>query len=228
MYCSNCGTFMNDTDQFCPNCGAGVNGQSPAPVQDEQIPVRAPRKKLSRGALIGILAGAAAVVIAVVLILVFTLSGGSNSPEGVIRKFVNALYTYDLQGMIDTSIPDEVLNYVLQDEGMSRSEFQRQLNNAQKQINEYQSEIGSGGRASFEITILRSQPLGRNDLEDLNDYYSKRFRTGKYYISEAQMLTIAAASPNYGSTTEDVVVFKVNGKWYVSLDDVPNALNYIF
>ncbi len=224
MYCSKCGTYMSDADKFCPNCGTSVDGQpSPAVVSDPE-PVRAARKKLSKKALIGILAGAAAVVIAVVLILVFTL-GGSNSPEGVIKKFVNAYATADLQGMLDCSIPDEVLEYVLQDEGMSRSEFQRQLKNAQSSIDSYRKEYGDYQR-SYDITVVGSSALDRDDLEELNAYYNRNFKTGKYYITEAREVSVRL-NYGYGFETEEIVVFKVNGKWYVSLQDAPNVLNEI-
>ena len=223
MYCSKCGTYMNDDDKFCPNCGTGADGQAPAAVVSGPKPVSAPRKKLSNKALIGILAVAAAVVIAVVLILIFTL-GGSNSPEGVLKKFVNAMANSDLQGMLDCSVPDDVLAYVLQDEGMSRSEFQRQLKNTQSEIDSYRKEYGYYP-SSYDITVVKSHELSRDDLEDLNAYYNQNYKTGKYYISEAREVTIRLTS-GYGGT-EEVVVFKVNGKWYVSLQDVPNVLNEI-
>jgi len=224
MYCSNCGTFMSDGDKFCPNCGTSIDGQpSPAVVTDPE-PAHAPRKKLSKKALIGILAGAAAVVIAVVLILIFTL-GGSNSPEGVLKKFVNAYATSDLQGMLDCSIPDEVLEYTLQREGMTRSEFRRQLKNAQSEIDSYRKEYDYYP-SSYDITVVESHELSRDDLEDLNAYYNRNYKTGKYYISEAREVTIRLTS-GYGGT-EEVVVFKVNGKWYVSLQDAPNVLNELF
>lgn len=225
MYCSKCGTYMNDDDKFCPNCGTGADGQAPAAVVSGPKPVRAPRKKLSNKALIGILAGAAAVVIAVVLILIFTL-GGSNSPEGVINKFVKAYFNEDLEGMLEASVPDEVLDYVLREEGMSRSEFQRQLKNAQAEIDSYRKEYGQSQRVSG-VTIVGSRALDRDDLEDLNSYYNRKYRTGKYYISEAQEVTVRLNSYYGDSGTEEIVVFKVNGKWYVSLDDVPNVLNDI-
>ncbi|MBQ6332727.1 MAG: zinc-ribbon domain-containing protein [Clostridia bacterium] len=225
MYCSKCGTYMSDADKFCPNCGTSIDGQpSPAVVTDPK-PAHAPRKKLSKKALIGILAGAGAVVIAVVLILIFTL-GGSNSPEGVFKKFFNAYANLDLQGMLDSSVPDEVLEYVLQDEGMSRSEFQRQLRNAQAEIDSYRKEYGEYYQRFRDITVVGSSALDRDDLEKLNAYYNRNFKTGKYYITEAREVSVRL-NYGYGFETEEFVVFKVNGKWYVSLQDAPNVLDEI-
>ncbi len=225
MYCSKCGTYMSDADKFCPNCGTSIDGQpSPAVVTDPE-PAHAPRKKLSKKALIGILAGAAAVVIAVVLILIFTL-GGSNSPEGVLKKFFNAYANLDLQGMLDSSVPDEVLEYVLQDEGMSRSEFQRQLRNAQAEIDSYRKEYGEYYQLFRDITVVGSSALDRDDLENLNAYYNRNFKTGKYYITEAREVSVRL-NDGYGFETAEFVVFKVNGKWYVSLQDAPNVLDEI-
>ena len=226
MYCKNCGKFMNDDDLFCPNCGA-ANSAQPAPQPDDlgyDEPAPAPRKKLnlSKKAMIGIIAGAAAaVVLAVVLILVFTL-GGSNSPEGVVRKFVKAYQNYNLSDMIDALYPDEVLSAVLKDNDMTKSEYKRKIKEAQEEIDERMEDLDEDELPEkYTVKVVDSEALDKDDLKELNEWYKNQFGTSKKYISEARELTVCTKSEDEDwddADESEITVVKINGKWYISLE----------
>lgn len=107
QFCPSCGAEITGGGSFCPACGKPVEpaAQEQSPTQEQppapepsyeqqpyapyptgggapQYPVPAPKKPLNKNLLIGICAGAAAVILAVVLIVVF--AGGS--PAGDILK----------------------------------------------------------------------------------------------------------------------------------------------
>ena len=103
MNCRNCGTEIPAGSQFCIHCGQRadeVPPQSeqppvaympPPPLTDPNVQPQPPKKPMSKGMKALIFGGAGAVVLAVVLILVFTLSGGGGPLSGktVQTRFVN-------------------------------------------------------------------------------------------------------------------------------------------
>lgn len=96
QFCPNCGTEITNGGSFCPACGKALAQapQDPAAVQANgagssgvyggapQYAVPVQKKPLNKNLIIGICAGAAVVILAVVLIVVF--AGGS--PAGDILK----------------------------------------------------------------------------------------------------------------------------------------------
>ena len=243
MYCKNCGKFMNDDDPFCPNCGAANSAQPVQPANGQYAsqpddlgydePAPAPRKKLnlSKKAMIGIIAGAAAaVVLAIVLILVFSL-GGSNSPEGVIKKYAKAIQTHNISDMMDACVPDEVLSYQLKQNDMTKSAYKRALKEAQEELDEeYEDE--DDDEMNFTYKIDDSETLDKDDLKSLNEWYRSRYGTSKKYISEAKELTgrIRFDDDEDWEDAEEVyiTVVKIDGKWYISLKSAPyNPMNLV-
>ena len=230
MYCKNCGKPNNDGDQFCQYCGAPINEQD-APVAENlgfEAEAPAPRKKLSKKTLIGICAGAAAaVVLAVVLILVFSL-GGSNSPEGVVQKYIKASQNRNLEDMISACYPDDLLEKQLKKHDMTRSEYKRALKEAQEEYDDYSDEED----LKYSWKIIDSETLDKDDLKTLNERYRDEFDTSKRYISEARELTIEIKyTDEDGEEYEheaELTVVKIDGKWYISLLNVYNPLNAIF
>lgn len=97
MFCTKCGNQIPNGMQFCSKCGTQVGGQQ-QPVQP-QPPVmgapivKPPKKPMSRKTKIWIgIASGAAVLVAVALVLLFTLGDGGEGPlsgDTTQTKFVN-------------------------------------------------------------------------------------------------------------------------------------------
>ena len=107
MFCSQCGNQLKDSDRFCAKCGAAVLKQfepqenpaaepvcSQAPVtgRAEAQPVNyqavaSVQKKSKKGLIIGLSLGGVmlALILAVALIFVFGLKGGSKGNDGSIN-----------------------------------------------------------------------------------------------------------------------------------------------
>ncbi|MCF2652095.1 zinc-ribbon domain-containing protein [Anaeromassilibacillus senegalensis] len=123
MFCSKCGNQLNDSDRFCEKCGAAVLKQyepqvnpaaepvylqSPASGVMETQPVNYPaaasvQKKSKKMLIIGLSLGGVllAVILAVGLIFVFGLKGGSKGNDGSINLGYSTVvyddqYTYFL------------------------------------------------------------------------------------------------------------------------------------
>lgn len=93
MFCRNCGKEMRDDAKFCPNCGT-VNSASGSVGESAPRPQANPGssagasipKKKRRGA--GLVIGAGVAVVAVVGVLVVTVSGLFASPKGRVEKAI--------------------------------------------------------------------------------------------------------------------------------------------
>ena len=108
MYCKNCGKNNADGAQFCAGCGAPLqprqNGGAPAPGKKHR-------------ALPWIIVGAA-VLVAVAVILIVTLGGGSDGKNGTSgNQKIEVSYSEDLQKMMEKNpelktLIDETVNAV--------------------------------------------------------------------------------------------------------------------
>lgn len=120
MFCPFCGNEVKDGSVFCQKCGKRLVNEAANSVQIKKEAVtsaeaavaetkantaapvsKAPKKKLSKNALIGIIAGAAALVLAIILIVVLVSvarnKGGKSNfavPSGAIEYFEKDGYLY--------------------------------------------------------------------------------------------------------------------------------------
>ena len=238
MYCSNCGTQMSDDSLFCPNCGARRDdAPEPSSVFPEQNetpdPVFAPeptalKKKLSKGALIGIIAGAAAVVVAAVLLIVL-LGGGSSSWKSVVEKALNADLNSNVSDMMEACMPDEVLNTLLEEHGMTKSEYRQLLKDLQAEYDVYmKDESYQEYLKSVKFEVDGSEPLDADEVYELNRYYYRNFGTPMDYISEALSAHVSYSNGYTSDGSLELDVVNIHGSWYISLADNIGLVEEIF
>lgn len=110
MFCQQCGNPLPENAKFCTACGASMNAPSdptPAPAVETPAPVKVKkqRKRLSDGALLGIVLGAIAAVSAIAVLVVFLLIGGTKpgarSPELAAEEAVIAFATRDGEALLN-------------------------------------------------------------------------------------------------------------------------------
>lgn len=80
MFCNNCGHQNPDNQSQCINCGAPLQNYAPNQFLNPASP-STPKKKLDVAAIIGIIAGAVALVAVVIIILLFALGGNNSEPD---------------------------------------------------------------------------------------------------------------------------------------------------
>ena len=114
-FCGNCGTQIEDNVAFCPNCGNAV-----------EVPTSAPKKTNNK--LVGIVACAAVVVIA----LIIALTSGGNY-KSVAKKYVESVLKFDYRGIKSTLIYDvdevyeELVDNLADESDMSKKEVLEML-----------------------------------------------------------------------------------------------------
>ena len=116
-FCNKCGASLEDDAVFCSACGEtqsqesvqnnvetqGFNmGEQEAYNSFGTMP-EAPKKKSKKPLIIGLIAGAVALIAIIAVVLVFVLGGGkgSGSPEGITKEFMNAYKKFDGEAMMD-------------------------------------------------------------------------------------------------------------------------------
>jgi len=219
MYCSNCGTFMSDGDKFCPNCGTSIDGQpSPAVVTDPE-PAHAPRKKLSKKALIGILAGAA-VIAALVIILIFVFSSRSGrTPESTVEDYFNTIIRKcDFEKGFEYAVPDQVKKRFLAENDLTEREYTSILQTSADQYRYYASKQ----MQSFQCKILYIEPMNRSEIQEADDWYHREYDTPYGYVEDGVTVSFAISYTDYDGDTESqrdsIAVLKITGDWYIALN----------
>lgn len=70
MFCSNCGTKVNDNANFCPQCGATVNGENQTTGETVQHSIDN-KKKLNILGIVGIVVAAVVAVVVFITLALF-------------------------------------------------------------------------------------------------------------------------------------------------------------
>ncbi len=233
MYCKNCGSQINDGSLFCPVCGARseeqpVQPSAPAYEAPEPLTNPEPKKRgLSKGALIGIIAGGAALLIALVLVLALTI--GTRSWQATVNQLIDAELDMDFKKMVDLVFPDELLNAYLDEQDMTKEEFDEMIEEQQEEIDERKEENPDEYeeyRDSFSFEIVDHENLSKKEIRKLNEKYDEKFETGKNYISDAMTVTLEVSMDDEDPEEIELTLIKVGRKWY--LDTSSNSINFDF
>lgn len=226
-FCGNCGTQMEDNAAFCPNCGNAVE-------------VSASASKKTNNKLVGIIACAAVVVIA----LIIALTSGGNY-KSVAKKYVESFLKFDYRGIKSTLIYDvdelfeELVDTLVDQSGMSKKEvfemlsdeldvkikdtddiFRKMFEVAEKEIkDEY-------GKYSVKVKVVDAEELDEDEIEDAVYWQSFAGLDMEEKINEKKIkkayevelkTTIDYADDDIDDDTEEftVVVAKYGLKWKV-------------
>ena len=206
MFCANCGKNLADDVKFCDGCGAPTGVQSAPQVA---VATQAPaQKKMSKGLLIGLIAGGAAVILTVVLLLVFLLPKRYSSPEAVAKDIITAYASMDVDTMVDC-IPE----FMFESVGITDKNVAKEMLRARM--------IGSEP-TTYNCTILsviRDYSYPQDEIQEaLERYVPEAF----YYkaISQIQESCVVKVTAMVDGETEtlEVLCVKVGGSWYALPD----------
>lgn len=226
-FCGNCGTQIEDNVAFCPNCGNAV-----------EVPTSAPKKTNNK--LVGIVACAAVVVIA----LIIALTSGGNY-KSVAKKYVESVLKFDYRGIKSTLIYDvdevyeELVDNLADESDMSKKEVLEMLSDEfdskikdtddifRKMCEVAEEEFKDDyGKCSIKVKVVDAQELDEDEIEDV--IYWQRYagldmedqinqkKIKKAYEVELET-TVDFADDDIDDETEEitVVVAKYGLKWKV-------------
>lgn len=231
MFCEQCGAKLQDGAKFCTVCGTRVTDDIPAPAQQPQTPPapspawtyqapagntgyaqqpqyvpsqpqEQPKKKLGKGALIGIIAGG--LVLVVILLAVFGAFGspghGYVSQEKLIEAYFDAAEHRDFDRIAGMLAPNEV-EYISDYYNYSGS----------KEVCEF---IDSWCPDQYSLKvddwyIYDVDEYGDYDIEDVEDDL-------EIDVSEYVDVWVVVTFKNGDEYDYDFDLVKVNGKWYIT------------
>lgn len=214
MFCVNCGARIADDSKFCPECGAILNGGQ---VINNSMPgIKNTKNKNKK---VGVIA--VAVVAIAVIALIIGLFGGGRGYKSTVNKFLDAEFSANAAAIVRL-LPDEVIDYILEEEGYDDDELKLFIEDMDEEIEDeldyLEKYLGEDFSVSWEI--LSVDAVTGRDMKNLKDDYEDNF---DIEISAAKIveveLTIEVEDIETSNTME-IGVIKVGRSWYLDIDSV--------
>ena len=202
--------------------GYAAGGQAPGRTASGAGNLK-PKKKLGKGAIIGICVGGGVALIAIIVVVCVLLLGRRSTYETPLATLVDAVNDGDVMEILDV-VPlkpiidgGELSDYLM---GMDYDDlvslYEGQLEDAM--IDEFRDEFGWDFEVDYKINYTYEYSAG--ELSELNSDYSYSFGTGDDFIEEAMDLDVdlmIKGSGEYETDNETITVIKVDGKWYLDM-----------
>lgn len=214
-YCKNCGKEMKDDAQFCEGCGTKVetinsnNSSSPINAGKSNFSSKLNTFSKKRFKIGNKQIPFLPVIIAAALILVIVIAKlgfGSSSYETPFNNFEKAINQCDSNALQDSFLPSVVMAY--------------QLNKLTD--NDLKGEFED---ISVKIVITNKERIKGDEISDV---ISDLNLNSNISASDCYIVSVKNTLNNNGKistkTIKDIVVIKVNGKWYFATDDLLNSL----
>ncbi len=191
MFCKSCGAELNDTAEFCSQCGKKVGGT--------QITV-----KINKKSLVAI----AVVILTAIIGLVFVTNNNINaSPEKLAAAVIKSEYEIDIKTMMKC-FPDFAIREIAVDEGLSENASRSEVVKKVQESYRYET--------PRKVEIVDAEIVGEFDISEYTIYRELYdYMTDKDYdmITEvAQVKVEFTVDGDEGSV--QVTCIKMKNKWY--------------
>lgn len=201
-----------------------ANGQA---IQYAQQAVKAPMSPEKKKKLIlfgGI--GAGVVVIAIVLIVIFSIVG--KDPHGSCSAAVNAYFDSTLKGDVDTYIsmlPPDVVSYKVKNS--YSGDYEEYKESLEDNFKSSMSMLSSISNIRYEITSEK-HCFDKEEITSVNKKYIDRY-DAKNSISEVAKCRVKTyvsyAGLSDSTNTDTVYLIKINGKWYIDNYSITSSIS---
>ena len=227
--CPQCGGELAPNARFCGNCGASFAGApvSPRPVAPKPVAkgnflskvtsflTNGPSFTVAGKTLPVYGAVAAGVALVLVIVLLFSIFGG-NSPEAAAEKFVDAMFEGDAGEIMDL-IPDELLEYMADEEDLDMDEMEENLQDGLDDMQEYYEEYDIEYKG---CEVKKVKDMKKSQFRDLQDEYEDEF---DMEVEDAKIVKVKVTIEQDGdkdSNTMEIIVIKVGGSYYVDMSSL--------
>ncbi len=229
MFCPNCGNNNPDDSKFCENCGSKLEAQAPTmeePAGDSYVPpcepvYTAPAGGSAAKSLVPVVAGIVAVIAVVAVVL--SLGIFKHGSEKTLEKMLKATVKGDGKTMYELSVDPYRLEYMLDNDYMDYDDEQDVIDEykdrAEDKLDDLEDEYGTRLKASVEIKKVTK--YDKDDIETLAEYLSdlKVYDYPEDALQDVRVIkcrTTIKGSEDEDSETEEIVLNKIDGKWYMS------------
>lgn len=223
MFCGNCGTQNAEGTQFCAGCGADLGGGKPqAPKSGKKLPKFKVGKfnidLNDRKSLIGVIAGAAALVL--ILFLLF----GIRTPSSVAKKYMAAMEDANGKGIYKL-LPKQYINYLKDEQDMDKDDLKDMYEEWSEEMEETYEDLKDEYDAKVKISydIQDVVKIKGDDLEDLQDMYEDYYDMKVTAAKRVEVdFTLKCGDEYRQDFIQWVTVIKVGGKWCLA----PNMISF--
>lgn len=226
MYCRSCGTENPENAVFCRNCGESLKReQRPTYTQSERnhaidkLPPRRAKRKAANIRSKRRERFTPVVVVVLLLFAAFMLFGG-RSYKATIDQFVDAQFKVDAAAIFKL-IPDEFVDYMLEDEGYDRDDFDDLLSEVDEAIQDQLDTIERylGDDWSVTYKIVHVEDVKGDALKELKETYKTRdVKISAAKVTEVE-LTVTVGERDV-SNSLDIPLIKVGRSWYLDADSM--------
>lgn len=243
MFCSKCGAKNEAGSKFCNSCGAPIETASPAANDTlgkakesvgnllDKLPL--PKKVLK------FVIPVVAVGLVLIILAIAGVFGGGNSPEKTLKDYANAMVNGDGEKIFALTVDPYYLSYQLEYEYYdSKNEMLKEYKSkARGSASDLRVEFG--GKPKLKVEILDVEKYSKSDVKAVNKYLYDEY--GDIYNSKNTLQDIRVIEANlilngpddYEEDVEEIVVYKIKGKWYLEnlrgiydTDDIEDAIYY--
>ena len=214
MYCGKCGTYNPDDSKFCCSCGENLSPENSAP--EGQADVLTSQAQSQKHKLVGIAAVAVAAVVVISIIISLFAGGGFKS---VAKKYAKTMQNLDIEEMVLMSHKKALE----EDSVLTVKEIKKSIKEELK--DEDTKDIIKGlKKAHFKIKYTEAEDVDTDDLKYIRRRYKENYGLN---VSAAKEATYEISAKYDGESMEDettAVFVKINGKWYIDVDEIDNYL----
>jgi len=169
-----------------------------------------------------IIAGVAILVVLVGLFFIVSgflkgCGGGANSPKGAVKSFLDATCKGDIVAMMECVAPDNMMDAMYEEMGMTKSEFKEYAKMATAFVDK--DELPSYRNLKVETR----ETLKGDDLEEYIEELAYTFdvEPDELKVKEVRVLEVTCDFKETKDAewdendSEEIVVYKIGGKWYI-------------
>ena len=212
MFCGKCGTQNVEGTQFCAGCGAPLGGGSNNKKGGKKFNL--PKINLDlkdRKTLIGLIAGAAALV----LILAVLLFGGGA--KGAVKKYMKACIKGNGKTIINMQ-PKKVINEIKDEGDMDKDDWKDYIEDYNEDLEDYFKALkkshGGEPKITYEIVDQWSLDKKDEDFEDIQDMYDDAFDAKVSAVKAFEIDVTMKAGGEKEEKTITLYMVKIGLSWY--------------
>lgn len=216
MVCTKCGKSIEKGRKYCGFCGAEVSENEPKSSKRHTI-------------LLAIISVIAVLFITlVVIIMCVDLFPNQNSYTIVIEKELDAIQEIDVNEYMEI-LPKEYINYTL-DTNKDYNKYDDMVLDCEDKLWQENRSNKKKYGTDFKIVYeVQSEVLYKDekDLSKLTEEYNNKYdSTAKIEeAAKATVITEVKATDAVGnSTTSEMCFVKIDGTWYLDIDNITNLL----
>lgn len=220
MFCSKCGTKLEEGANFCPQCGTTMENQEEGNIVESDDTVNVDSTSIENNvtktapsnskSIRNIIIGVVIVVVIGFLGYQFFFKGDSSSYEAPVKTLVTGIDEKDVDAILSV-LPDELYEKYEEEYGIDVKQFTSLISNS---LESEMFDDFEGMTISYEIANV--QDCSSYEIEEIIDNNKNYFDIDLDITAAKNLDVTLIATSNDGteSNTVTLTVIEIDGSWY--------------